>query len=151
MRARLPFRKNTRENLLRCFKEERALELQITSIHDSAFRRTWRFAGLALNAGRCSCSDRADLGQAGHGCISGKSRQQGPVRPAKFKRLLGWLAGQQAVKQASGESVPAADTIVHIEFADRSDVMLAIDPGHSTPGVAVRGVQIGRASCRERV
>src|SRR5260370_40894579 len=62
------------------------------------------------------------------------------MSPAELNRFLGGLTREQAIEESSGESVPAADAIEHVQFALRSNVRLAVDPGNRAPAVAACGV-----------
>ena len=57
--------------------------------------------------------------------------------PAEAEGLLGRPSREQAVDQAGGEAVAAADAVEDVELACRADVPLAVEPEHGRPVVAV--------------
>src|ERR1039458_6282504 len=97
---------------------------------------------LALDARTAAFGKSADLFEGGHGGVAGEGGEQRPVSPAELDGFLRGLTGQQAVEEAGGEAVAAADAIENVELGDRRGVGLAADPGDGAPTVAV---EIGRA------
>ena len=70
----------------------------------------------------------------------GKVVSNAPWGPSELEGFLGRTAGEQAVKQAGGETVTAADPVDHVELDGRADVFLAVEPEDRRPVVAVGGV-----------
>ena len=60
-------------------------------------------------------SQGGDLREAGHRGVAGVGGDEGAVCPAQADRLLGSLPGQEAIEEAGGEAVAAADAVDHVE------------------------------------
>jgi len=78
----------------------------------------------------------------GEGCgagVAGGGHGEGAVGYAAAEGPFDGLAGEQAVKQAGGEAVSAADAVVDVDFAlgDVDDLVLV--EGDGSPGVAAGG------------
>ena len=78
----------------------------------------------------------------------GKVVRSGAVGPAEAERFLGRSPGDQAVDQAGGEAVAAADAVEDVELAGRADVPLAVEPEHGRPGVAVGRMDLAQGRRR---
>src|SRR5262245_36635354 len=92
----------------------------------------WDLTVLPLNPRRPALGERPHLLQGGHGGVTGESRDHRPVCPSELHALLGRLAGEQAVEQARGKPVAAADAIVDVELAGRRDVNPPVNRGDRT-------------------
>ena len=55
--------------------------------------------------------------EPGHGDVAGEGGQQGAVGPAEAEGFFGRSPGEQAVDQAGGEAVAAADAVDDVELA----------------------------------
>src|SRR5919205_1538907 len=107
-------------------------------------RERGRNRPLSLYTCRAALGEGAHLLDGGHRRVAGEGRQQRAVRPAELERLLGRLAREQAVEEARGEAVAAADAVEHVELRGRGDVRLAVDPGHRAPAMTVRRVHLAQ-------
>ncbi len=67
------------------------------------------------------------------------------MRPAELERFFRRFAVQQAVEEARGEAVAAADAVNDIQFRGRRHVRLAFDPGHRAPTVPVGRVNLAQS------
>ena len=82
----------------------------------------------SLHPGRSALGQRLDLLEPGHGDVAGEGGQQCAVGPAEAERFLRGSPRDQAVDQAGGEAVAAADAVDDVELAGRADVALAVEP-----------------------
>ncbi len=60
------------------------------------------------------------------------------MRPAEPQRLLRRLTGEEAVEEARGEAVAAADAVEDVELGRRGRDRRPVHPGHGAPAVPVR-------------
>src|SRR5664279_1383276 len=79
----------------------------------------WRERRSALNPGRAALGEGPDLGQAGHGGVTGVRGQQCAVGPAQADCLLEGCSGQEAVEEARREAVATADAVEDVELHHR--------------------------------
>src|ERR1700677_4765448 len=99
---------------------------------------------LALDAGGTALSEGSDLFNGGHGRVAGKCGEQRAVGPAQFDSVFRRLAVQQAVDEARGKAITAANTIDHIEIDSGCGVGLAVDPGYGAPAMTAGGVDFAQ-------
>ena len=69
--------------------------------------------------------------------------------PAEAERFLGRPAVLEAVDQAGGEAVAAADAVDHVELDHRADEALAVEPEDGRPVVAVGRVDLAEGRRHE--
>ena len=74
---------------------------------------------LSLYARGTAAGEGLDLFQGRHGRIAGECGHQRAVCPAEVDSFLFRCVRQQAVEEARGKAIPAADPIVNIQFAGR--------------------------------
>src|SRR5580693_3472536 len=67
------------------------------------------------------------------------------MRPAELESVFGGLAGQQAIKESSRESISATHAVVDIQLGFRGIISLAIDPRRRAPGVPIGRVYFAQA------
>src|SRR6185437_15562353 len=72
--------------------------------------------GLTLDAGRAPLGEGPNLSQRGHGRIAWEGREQGTMCPPQFHGLFGGGPGEQAIDEAAGEPVAAADAVDHLQL-----------------------------------
>ena len=70
----------------------------------------------------------------------------GPTEPESVFRRS---ARDQAIDQAGGEAVAAADAVEDVELAHRADVALAVEPENGGPVVAVGRMDFAQGGCDE--
>ncbi len=103
----------------------------------------------SLNAGRAAFGECLDFGQSGHGDVAGECGQKGAMGPAEPEGVFGRSAREQAVDQAGGEAVAAADAVEDVELAHRADVSLAVEPEHGGPVVPVGRMHLAQGRRHE--
>src|SRR5207244_8327124 len=91
----------------------------------------------SLDPGRPALCKRLHLGLRRHADVAVVRRQQRAVCPAEAQRFLRRPAGNQSIDDAGREPVSAADPVEYVELTRRADVLLAVEPHHGRPVVAV--------------
>lgn len=104
---------------------------------------------VSAESGRAALGEGPDLGQAGHGGVTGVRGQQCAVGPAQADCLLEGCSGQEAVEEARRETVATADAVEDVELHHRGLVERAVGPDHRTPAVAGRGVDLAQGGGHE--
>src|SRR5947199_10268062 len=99
---------------------------------------------LPLHPRRAALGKRLDLVQGGHGNVTVEGGKQSAVGPAEAQGFFGGAAGNEAVDEAGGEAVAAADAVEHVDVARRADITLAVEPEYGGPVVAIRGVHFAQ-------
>ena len=74
-----------------------------------------KIPNLPLHPGRAALGERFDFVELGHRDVAGKGGEQCAVGPAEPQCFFGGAARKQAVDQAGGEAVAAADAVEHVE------------------------------------
>lgn len=97
-------------------------------------------AGSALDACAAAGDEFFDLGECGHGGVARGGHGEGAVGGAEFDGSLGVGTGHEAVDEAGGEAVAAADAVEDFEVGvGPALVELSVDPGDGAPVVSCGG------------
>jgi len=97
-------------------------------------------AGSALDARAGAGDEFFDFGECGHGGVAGCGHGEGAVCGAEFDGSLGVGAGHEAIDEAGGEAVAAADAVEDFEVGvGAALVELTVDPSDGAPVVACGG------------
>src|SRR5690349_6068441 len=99
---------------------------------------------LPLNAGRAALRKLNYLIKGRHRCIARERGEQCAVRPTEVDGLLRLLTAEQAIDEACGEAVAAADTVKDAELGGGRLDRLAVDPRHGAPTVLIRVVDFAQ-------
>src|SRR5580658_2641419 len=113
--------------------------------HGNAVMRRSRDAGsLPLNSGRSALCEGPYLVKCRHGSVAGEGGEQRAMRPAQLDGFSGVFAVEQAVDEAGGEAITAADAIENVEFGGRRGIRVAVDPGDGAPAMAIGGMHFAQ-------